>query len=73
MLKLTVGQCVSVVISLFMLYLVMEEVSFADAETPIGKLIDMLSAAIVWLVMIQFMAKVFNPFLYENLISKLIK
>lgn len=56
-----------------MLYLVMEEVSFADAETPIGKLIDMLSAAIVWLVMIQFMAKVFNPFLYENLISKLIK
>lgn len=71
--KLTIGQFISAAISLAVLYSVMEEVHFADAVTRIGKIIDMLSAAIVWLVMIQFMAKVFNPFLYENIISKLVK
>ena len=71
--KLTIGQAISAAISFFLLYLIMEEVSLADGETPIARLIDMLSAAIVWLVMIQFMAKTVNTFLYRNLISKLVK
>lgn len=73
MIKLTIGQVISSAISLFMLYMVMEEASFADAESPFGKIIDMLSAAIVWCVMIKFMAQDFNVVLYEELISKLVK
>lgn len=70
--KLTIGQIISALISLAMLYAIMDSASFANSQTTLGEISDMISAAIVWLVMIQFAAQVVFPAVY-GLISRIVK
>lgn len=73
MIKFTIGQIVSAIIAVGFVYLVMDSANFATSKTVIGKVGDMVSAIIVWFVMIRFAAKdLFDP-IYTDFVSRFIK